>query len=123
MNEMTISFTTNGSGAATGYGDRAILGIIYALEYQPTSIATGATVTITVESGATTYPVLTKASAGTTNTIYYPRQLVNAVSDGAALVGTSGGDRVCPVVNGKPKVVIASGGDTKVGKVILYFEE
>jgi hypothetical protein len=67
--------------------------------------------------------VLTKASAGTANLWFYPRDLVHAVADGAALTGTSGGDRDLPILAGVIKVVIASGGDTKTGKVIVYFEE
>ena len=67
--------------------------------------------------------VLTKASAGTAATMFYPRELVHAVADGAALTGTSGGDRCEPLLSGVPKVVIASGGATASGKVILYFEE
>jgi hypothetical protein len=65
---------------------------------------------------------LTKASAGTAVAWFYPRYLVHAVADGAALTGTAGGDRAAPIVSGVLKVVVASGGDTKTGKVIFYYE-
>ena len=120
MRAITVSVTTNGSGAGSALGDGAV-GKLYAVEYQPGTIDTGATVTLTCESD-TSKPLLTKATAGTSNSWYYPRDLVHGVADGAALTGTSGGDRALPIMHGKPKVTIASGGDTKTGKVIFYVE-
>jgi hypothetical protein len=122
MKELSVSFTTNGSGAASEQSTQAILGKLYALEYRPTSIATGATLTVTCENGSLSHALLTKASAGTSVTLYYPRDLVHGVADGVALTGTSGGDRAEPVLNGYVKVVIASGGDTKIGSVVFYYE-
>jgi hypothetical protein len=123
MKEISVSFTTAANGGATALAPSgALFGKLYAVLYMPTSIDTGATVTITCE-GLGTKPVLTKASAGTANLWFYPRDLVHAVADGAALTGTSGGDRDLPILAGVIKVVIASGGDTKTGKVIVYFEE
>ena len=123
MRKMVFAITTNGTGDATVSGERSTIGKLYAVEYQPGTIATGATVTITSENGGYSKPLLTKASAGTAATMFYPRELVHAVADGAALTGTSGGDRCEPLLSGVPKVVIASGGATASGKVILYFEE
>jgi hypothetical protein len=97
---------------------------LYAVEYQPGTIATGATLTLTCLGGnAAEKPLLTKASAGTANSWYYPRDLVHAVTDGSALTGTSGGDRACPILQGVVKAVIASGGNSKVGYVAIYYED
>lgn len=123
MKKMVFAITTDGSGDATVNGERAIIGKLYAVEYQPGTIATGATLTVTCENGVYSKPLLTKANAGVSNTLFYPRDLVHAVADGAALTGTAGGDREKPVLSGKPRVVIASGGATASGKAILYFEE
>ena len=122
MRKLVFDITTNGSGAATVNAELSVLGKLYAIEYQPGTIATGATLTITCEDGVYSKPLLTKANAGTSNVEYYPRDLVNAVADGSALTGTSGGDRVQPFLSGKVKVVIASGGNTLTGKVIVYYE-
>lgn len=122
MRKLTISYTTNGSGAATVTADRNVLGKLYAILYKPGTTDTGATVTITSQ-GVFAKPLLTKASAGTADTLFYPRDLVHAVADGAALTGTSGGDRCMPLINGVPQVVIASGGATASGSVILYYED
>lgn len=121
MRRISLSMTTDTAGAATTTGE-SVLGKLYAVEYQPGDIATGATITLTAESDSTK-PLLTKASAGTSNAYFYPRDLVHGVADGAALTGTAGGDRTCPLVNGRLKVVVASGGSVKTGKVIFYIED
>lgn len=124
MRDITLSITTATGGAATVLGERAVNGKLYAIAYQPGDIATGATITITCNGpNASSKPLLTKASAGTANVWFYPRDLVNAVADGAELTGTAGGDRAEPLLSGVPKVVVASGGDAKVGRVILYYED
>jgi len=121
MNRQMISYTTDTAGAASVLGS-AVLAKLYAVEYRPGDTDTGATVTLTCESD-TSKPLLTKASAGTSNTWFYPRDLVHDVANGAALIGMAGGDRVLPIMHGKPKVTIASGGATKSGSVIFYYEE
>lgn len=121
MRAVTLSVTTNTAGGGSSISE-PVVGKLYAVEYRPGDIDTGATVTLTCESD-TTKPILTKATAGTSNAWFYPRDLVHAVADGAALTGTSGGDRACPIVVGKLKVVIASGGATKTGKVVFYIED
>lgn len=127
MKYQTFSFTTNTAGAATaGAGtstqQEGIIGKLYAIKYVPTTIDTGATVTITCESNGYSKPLLTKATAGTSTVIFYPRDLVHGVADGAALTGTAGGDRALPILAGQIKVVIASGGGAKTGSVVVYYE-
>ena len=122
MRHVTLSATCNGSGAATVNGTTNILGKLYAILYTPGTIATGATITVTTQ-GAFAKPLLTKASAGTSDTLYYPRDLVHAVADGSALTGSSGGDRALPLVNGTPRLVVADGGAGGIGSVTLYYED
>jgi len=123
MRTITLKLVTGASdGAATTTGERNIFGRLYAIEYRPGSIETGATVTVTCE-GKGSKPLLAKANAGTANSWYYPRDLVHAVSDGAALTGTSGGDREMPILDGTPKATISSGGNSKTGYVTLYYLE
>ena len=122
MRRMRLALATNGSGAASTSGERSVVGRLFAIEYQPNDIDTGATLTVTCE-GVGSKPLLTKANAGTAVAWFYPRDLVHAVADGAALTGTSGGDRALPLLSGLPKAVIASGGATNTGAVLLYFEE
>lgn len=121
MKYQRLDITTDASGDASVSGS-SIIGKLYAIEYQPDTIDTGATLTVTCESGSSK-PLLTKATAGTSNLWFYPRDLQHAVADGAALTGTAGGDRTMPILRGKPKVVISSGGDTLSGSVFIYYEE
>ena len=121
MKSINLNLTTAADGSATATSPEWALGELVAVVYKPGNLDTGATVAVTCE-GPVTKPVLTKASAGTANTVYYPRDLVHAVADGAALTGTAGGDRTAPILDGKIKVVIASGGNVKSGSVLLYYK-
>lgn len=121
MSRQILSYTTDSSGDATVNG-KAIQGKLYAVMYAPGNTDTGATVTLTCE-GTGSKPLLTKATAGTSNAWFYPRDIVHGVADGAALTGTSGGDRALPLMDGAPKLVIASGGAAKTGSVIVYYEQ
>ena len=116
-----ISWTTNGSGAATVTSSEHVFGRLYAIEYRPEA-TTNATFVVTCEAD-TSKPLFTKATAGGSTAWFYPRDLVHDVADGSALTGTLGGDRELPVLNGYPKVVISSGGATKAGSLILFYEE
>lgn len=125
MKEIILPLNTHVSaGTATTLATYPVLGELCAILYVPGTIATGATVTVTCEGfQAVSKPLLTKASAGTTNVWFYPRDLVHAVADGAALTGTSGGDRTEPILAGIVKAAIADGGNSKVGYVVIYYED
>ncbi len=122
MEDMRLSYTTSAAGAATVNGETAVHGKLYAIDYLPGTTDTGATITITDE-GAMSHTLLVKATAGTSNLRIYPRDLVHGAVDGVALIGTSGGDRACPLIAGVPKLVVASGGNVKSGAIVLHFEE
>jgi len=117
MKNISLPITTNGSGAATVTAPTAVMGFLYAIEYRPGTIDTGATVTVTCE-GRASKPLLTKASAGTSDSWYYPREEEHDVADGSEFTTTA-----YPLLNGKPQVVIASGGATKAGFVELFYYE
>lgn len=121
MSRQRLAYTTDTGGAATVTG-KAVQGKLFAIMYAPGDTDTGATVTLTCE-GIGSKPLLTKATAGTSNAWFYPRDIQHGVADGAALTGTAGGDRTMPLMDGAPKVVIASGGATKSGAVIVYYEQ
>ena len=122
MRKITLSATTDASGDATVNSTQNIMGKVYAILYKPGTIATGATITVTSQ-GIFAKPLLTKASAGTADTLYYPRDLVHAVADGAALTGTAGGDRCLPLINGLLRLVVASGGNATTGSIVVYYED
>lgn len=115
MRKLTLDITTAADGSATVNSAQNIFGIVHAILYKPGTIDTGATITVTSQ-GIFANPLLTKASAGTADTMFYPRAFTNAVADGAAQT-----DVTLPVINGSPRVVVASGGSGGVGKVIIYY--
>lgn len=125
MKDIVLALNTGvADGAATTLAPTGVIGELYAILYIPNNIATGATLTVTcLGIDGSEKPLLTKTSAGTSNTWYYPRDLVHAVADGAALTGSAGGDRCYPIIAGVVKAVIASGGNSKVGKVVIYYED
>lgn len=125
MKQVILKLSTHVSaGTASTTGECAILGELKKISYVPGTIDNGATLVVTcVGFQGASQALLTKATAGTANVDFYPRELVNAVADGAALTGTAGGDRTCPIVSGVPLATISSGGNSKVGYVVLFYEE
>jgi hypothetical protein len=121
MKKVYVKATTAADGSASVTSTTWTIGKLYALAYLPGTIDTGATITVTCE-GPQSKALLTKASAGTSNVTFYPRDLQNAVADGAALTGTAGGDRTAPILDGKIKLVVASGGNVLTGAIIAYYE-
>jgi len=126
LKELKLYGTTDGSGDLTVNATTPVFGLLYAVEFIDGTLDDGGTTTITCQntnSGVantllTLAPTLSNADAW-----FYPRVVVHSEA-GAALTGTSGGDRTMPIMNGVPRMVISAGGATKVGGVILhYFEE
>ena len=110
-------------GQSTVTAKPAIIGELCCIKYAPGTIDTGASITVTCVSGdGSAKPLLTKTSAGTATTWYYPRDLQHAVADGAALTGSAGGDRTEPILDGQIKIVVASGGNVLTGSVTVYYE-
>jgi len=119
MKTRTMSWTTNGSGAATVTGKSVPGGaLVEAVTYIPGDTATGATVTVTDEFAGASFTIWVQATAGTSTIREFPRTLEQLNTDGSDLA-----THTRPVIAGVPKVVIASGGDTKSGSLILHLSE
>ena len=108
-----IDITTNSSGDGSGF-DTSALGILYAVQLVDGDFADGVDVTITSEQGDLSFPLLTQANFNT-DQIVYPRVLQALNTDGTALA-----THTLPLVVGRPKVVVAQGGNTKSGSFIFY---
>jgi hypothetical protein len=54
MRQITLSWTTDGSGDATVFGSGSALGNVVAVDYLPGTTETGATFTLTSEGNVTT---------------------------------------------------------------------
>jgi hypothetical protein len=119
MKIVKLPFTTDSSGAATVTHDITdpIFGLVYAVQLVDGTLDDGVDVTVTIEEGDLSIPVLVKADFNTDQMVY-PRVLQALNTDGTALT-----THTLPIAIGQPKVVIAQGGDVKSGAVILYFAE
>lgn len=119
MKIIQIALATNSSGACTAWGDVPPGGgVVYALDYVPGTLDTGATVTVTDETTGLSKTVWSKASAGTTAIRVHPRSLEQKNTDGSDLT------TYCPtLICGRVKVVISAGGNTTAGSLRLHVVE
>jgi hypothetical protein len=124
MRSRTFILATGADDGAASATSGPVLGKLFAIKYMPGTIDTGATLTVTcVNADASSKPMLTKANAGTSNAWFYPLDIPHKVEDGGVLTATAGGDRVQPILDGILTVVIASGGNSKLGKAVVYYED
>jgi len=121
LRDMHLIGTTDENGDVTLTGDGAIKGRLVAVEWVDGDLADGVdgTLTMTSTPSGVDQTLLTLTDANN-DAWYYPRTLLHG-ADGAALTGTSGGDREMYVLSGIPKLVIGSGGNAKTGGMILYY--
>ena len=125
MKDTVLKLTTIAATGAVTVKGEAVKGKLHAILYVPGTLDTGAGIVVTCEGfQGSSKPLLTKTSLGTSNLWFYPRDLVHGVADGAALTGTAGGDRACPILAGNIQVVVSSGGATPLtGYVVVYYED
>jgi hypothetical protein len=113
----TLSVTVNSSGdGSTTQDTGTTFGLLYAVQLVDGTFDDGVDVTITVEQGDLSIPLLTKADFNT-DSIFYPRVLQSLNTDGTALT-----THTMPLVVGKLKVLIAQGGNAKSGSFIFYIQ-
>jgi hypothetical protein len=117
MKRILISLTADGSGDATAYGE-AIVGLLHAVQLVDGTFADGVDLTLTCEKEDLSIPLLTIANWNTDQMVY-PRVLKNLNTDGSTIAG----QYEFPLVYGRPKAVIAQGGNGGAGKVVLYVME
>jgi hypothetical protein len=103
--------------------DAPVNGYLEAVEWIDGSFANGVDAVISAyNTGSAVDNTLLTLTNADDDAWYYPRVLVHSEA-GAALTGSSGGDRARAIINGVPKLVVTSGGDIKTGGCILYWWE
>ena len=114
--------TTAVGGALTVTAETAVRGLLHAVEWIDGAFVDGVDAVLSVvrDDNAPDYVLLTLTDANV-DAVYYPRVIIHSEA-GAALTGTSGGDRAMPIINGRLKLVVADGGDAKAGGCIVYYE-
>ena len=119
--QIQLTATTIADGSATVNGEERVFGMLHAVEWIDGNFDDGVDATLscqsTVSGVAQTLLTLTNAND---DAIYYPRAIVHSEA-GAALTGTTGGDRGRMILNGKLRLVIAQGGNVKTGGCIVYY--
>lgn len=111
MDSITITGTTNGSGAATATGGLGGAYRCYAIVWTGTALTSGADIVITAGGQA----LLTLAD-GALNKTYHPRALMQSVTDGADLTAIYD----YPVVADDISITVAAGGATKAFSATIY---
>lgn len=116
LESVTAPIATDASGNATVFLTHGInrppSGLLLVLKYDPGTIETGADLTITGEKSG--IPILTVTNAGTVVRFFYPRALLNEISNGDEGIS---GTEVIPIRDERIKVVVAQGGNAKAGSI------
>lgn len=116
-----VDVTTDASGDATAYTDIAD-GFVQSIRYVKDGsnpLDNGSDFTITAESSGAAILTATNVAASAT---YYPRAATVDVANAASLYAAGGEpveDRI-PVAFERVKIVVAQGGNTKVGRFHVY---
>lgn len=122
IHDIRIPFTTTSGGAATEYptfwpGPSRLLSVMY----DRGNVDTGADLTLSYDLYDVVETLLTITNAGTSDVVWYPRRVVQGAT-GVDLTGTSGGDTEPYLLMGRPKLVVAQGGATLTGAIILVVQ-
>jgi len=117
MKIIELTGTTDASGDLTVSASKAYQGYLEKVLVVYVDGATGADLTLT-EEGPISESILSITDVGTSSVALYPRLLAQK-SDGTN--HTVIGKRT--LITGKPKLVVAQGGDTKVFRLLLYLSD
>ena len=119
LNKVKLYGTTDGSGDLTVTDDTESLGGVFAVEWIDGDFADGVDLTLSYVSSdeGVSRNIFVVANAND-DKIYYPRVLEHLDTDGSDLT-----THTYPLVNGKLKMVVAQGGDTKTGGCIVHVME
>jgi len=117
IRDVRLAFTTDASGDATTTSTEPVVGRLVAVEAKIAGMDATADFVISSTStpGAVNRTFLTLTSTNT-DAWFDTRGL------GATAAGASTSEYVHPFIIGKPKVVVAQGGNAKSGVIILYVD-
>jgi hypothetical protein len=117
MRTVYLSGTTSTGGTLTVNADHTLIGTLYAAQLIDGSTDAGVDVTITCEQDSLSIPLLVKADFNDDQMVY-PRVAESKNTD-----GTASGGYCMPIINGRPRMVIAQGGSVATCGCILYIVE
>ncbi len=114
--------TTNGSGAATITATIPTFGLLQSVEWVDGDLVDGvdAVLSVTDNQSGVDSTLLTLTNANS-DAWYYPRQVAHDNAGAAVTFDGTNEIYVPAIIAGKLKLVIANGGDTKTGGVVVYY--
>ena len=122
IEERILKITTIADGSATVTDTKAVFGRLVKVQWVDGTLADGVDAVLSATHTASGVDeVLLTLTDANVDAVYRPRALVHSEA-GAALTGTSGGDREAPLFSGTLQVVVANGGNVASGAIICYVE-
>ena len=117
LHDMLFSIATDGAGADTITGEYSVFGFVVKVEWVDGTLANGVDAVLSQVSTASDIDetILTLTNADN-DLCYYPKVT-------AATASWCTGTSDYPILNGTPKLVVAGGGATRVGSLILYWTD
>ena len=125
LDSIRLDVTTDGSGDGSATAERSVLGLLYAVQWIDGDLADNNTSVLSVtntDSGVDQTLNTLAAGEGDNDIWYYPRAGVHDLSAVALTYDATRTVNEMPVINGKLKLVVASGGATKTGGCIVYYK-
>lgn len=116
MRSARVSATTDTAGDGIGNGTINVLGVVHAIKWDKGTCDTGVDITVSVQKSDAAGNLLVVANADASK-LYYPRSLQHLDTDGSNLT-----THTRPLACGTVRLVIAQGGNTKTGAVIVFYE-
>ena len=119
MQRHTVAVTSDASGDATDYTSEPVNGVVHAIRYVRTDLATGVDFVIT---GAVSGIAILSVSNVATSTTWYPRAATCDVTGVASLYAAAGEpvETGVPVCDEPIKIVTDEGGATLSGTFYIY---
>ena len=123
LKEVRLTGTTSSGGALTINAPELAIGDLHAVEWIDGDLADGVDAVLSTQDTASgvaqTLLTLTNANV---DKWYYPRATAHDLAGADAEYAATFDIREKPLVNGKLRLVIASGGNAKTGGCIVYIK-
>lgn len=120
LRKITKTVTCNASGVASVTIGTNIRGLLHALYYRPTTMDTGADLTVTVTG--TGAPILTKINLGTGNSWLYPRAKPSIANDATGGLNSTP-SALIPIVDDTVTFAVVQGGNGGIANVDLIWDD
>lgn len=121
MRPVKLYGTTDSSGDLQVDSDEFQMTRLVAVQWIDGTFADGVDAVLSTQDSEAAQTLLTLTDANN-DALYYPRVAMHGPT-GSALTATAGGDNTMPLVVGKLRLVVSSGGDTLEGGCIVFLEQ